>query len=167
MDKKELQNNCFRFTEKLLYNYTEMGYHIENLEFDIKNLQAGKTVAIRAIRYDDIKTSQTYNISRQVENKVIDMVAYVQDLEIEVYKEKRLKKQIDRAINNLKPIRKQIIELRYLEGMDWTTMAQELYHDEKTLRKYKNEAVKSIAVELFGTKVFKEEEPTLFDMIGI
>lgn len=46
-------------------------------------------------------------------------------------------------------------------------MAQELYHDEKTLRKYKNEAVKSIAIELFGTKVFKEEEPNLFDMLII
>ncbi|MCU9808350.1 hypothetical protein LEQ06_09340 [Paraclostridium sp. AKS46] len=91
MTIRELQDNCFRFTEKILYNYAEMGYHIENLEFDIKNLQAGKKVAIRAIRYDDIKTSQTYNISRQVENEVIDMVAYVQDLEIEVYKEKRLK----------------------------------------------------------------------------
>ncbi|MDM8127019.1 sigma factor-like helix-turn-helix DNA-binding protein [Paraclostridium benzoelyticum] len=167
MTIRELQDNCFRFTEKILYNYAEMGYHIENLEFDIKNLQAGKKVAIRAIRYDDIKTSQTYNISRQVESEVIDMVAYVQDLEIEVYKEKRLKKQIDRAINNLKPIRKQIIELRYLEGMDWTTMSQELHYDEKTLRKYKNEAVKSIAVELFGSKVFKEEEPTLFDMLAI
>lgn len=167
MTIRELQDNCFRFTEKILYNYAEMGYHIENLEFDIKNLKAGKKVAIRAIRYDDIKTSQTYNISRQVENEVIDMVAYVQDLEIEVYKEKRLKKQIDRALNNLKPIRKQIIELRYLEGMDWTTMSQELHYDEKTLRKYKNEAVKSIAVELFGSKVFKEEEPTLFDMLAI
>ncbi|MCU9808351.1 hypothetical protein LEQ06_09345 [Paraclostridium sp. AKS46] len=57
--------------------------------------------------------------------------------------------------------------MRYLEGMDWTTMSQELHYDEKTLRKYKNEAVKSIAVELFGSKVFKEEEPTLFDMLAI
>lgn len=167
MKNEKLENSCFKFTEKLLYNYNEMGNHIENLEYDIKNLKAGKKVAIRAIRYDDIRTSQTYNINRQIENEVIDMVAYVQDLEIEVYKEKRLKKQLDKAINNLNTIRKQIIDLRYNEGMGWTEMAQELYHDEKTLRKYKNQAVKSIAVELFGSKVFKEEEPNLFDMITI
>ena len=167
MKSENIEKSCFRFTEKLLYNYSEMGSYIENLEYDIKNLKAGKKVAIRAIRYDDIRTSQTYNISRQIENEVIDMVAYVQDLEIEVYKEKRLKKQLDKAINNLKPIRKQIIEFRYIKEMGWTEMAQELYHDEKTLRKYKNQAIKSIAVELFGSKVFKEEEPNLFDMLAI
>ncbi|CEI72944.1 hypothetical protein [Romboutsia hominis] len=167
MKSENIEKSCFRFTEKLLYNYSEMGSHIENLEYDIKNLKAGKKVAIRAIRYDDIRTSQTYNISRQIENEVIDMVAYVQDLEIEVYKEKRLKKQLDKAINNLNPIRKQIIEFRYIKEMGWTEMALELYHDEKTLRKYKNQAVKSIAVELFGSKVFKEEEPNLFDMLAI
>lgn len=167
MKSENIEKSCFRFTEKLLYNYSEMESHIENLEYDIKNLKAGKKVAIRAIRYDDIRTSQTYTISRQIENEVIDMVAYVQDLEIEVYKEKRLKKQLDKAINNLKPIRKQIIEFRYIKEMGWTEMAQELYHDEKTLRKYKNQAIKSIAVELFGSKVFKEEEPNLFDMLAI
>lgn len=32
MDKKELQNNCFRFTEKILYDYKHMESHIEQLE---------------------------------------------------------------------------------------------------------------------------------------
>jgi RNA polymerase sigma factor (sigma-70 family) len=167
MSNEILEKDCFKFTEKLLYNYKEMQYHINTLEYDIKKLKAGDILSIRAIRYDDIKTSPTNNVSKQTEDKVINIVSYIQDLEIEAYKEKKLKNTLERAINNLEPTRKQTIKLRYFEGMGWTEMAQELYHDEKTLRKYKNQAIKSIAVELFGSKVFKEEEPNLFDMLAI
>lgn len=165
MTKEELEKSCFKFTEKLLYNYSELESYISGLEDDIKEIKAGDILSIRAIRYDDIKTTPTNNVSKQTEDEVINIVSYVQELEIKVYKEKKLKNKLERAINNLEHIRKRIIKLRYFEKMRWIDMAQELNGDEKTLRKYKNQAVKSIAIELFGTKVFKEEEPTLFDMI--
>ena len=167
MKNTELENSCFRFTEKLLYNYKEMESHINNLEDLLNKVKSEDYLTVRAITYDDIKTSPTYKISNTVRDGVIDVVKVVQEIEIDLYHELSIKKKIDKAINNLKPIRKQIIELRYNGEMGWTEMAQELYHDEKTLRKYKNQAVKSIAIELFGSKVFKEEEPTLFDMIVI
>ena len=165
MTKEELEKSCFKFTEKLLYNYSELESYISGLEDDIKEIKAGDILSIRAIRYDDIKTSPTNNVRKQTEDRVINVVSYIQDLEIKVYKEKKLKNKLKRAINNLETRRSQIVKLRYFNKMGWTEMAQELYHDEKTLRKYKNQAIKSIAIELFGTKVFKEEEPTLFDMI--
>lgn len=165
MDKKELQNNCFRFTEKILYDYKHMKSHIEQLESLKKEVKSENHIAMRAITYDDIKVSPTYKISNAVRDGVIDPVKITQDIDIDIYHEKSLIKKINRAIDNLDTIRKNIIEHRYFKKMDWTTMAQELYHDEKTLRKYKNEAVKSIAIELFGSKVFRQEEPTLFDMI--
>ncbi len=167
MTKDKLENSCFKFTEKLLYNYREMESHILTLESLKNDIKSEDYLAIRAITYDSIKVSPTYKISNAVRDGVIDPVKVVQEIEIDIYHEKSLKKKIDKAINNLNHIRKQIIELRYIEGMGWTEMAQKLYHDEKTLRKYKNQAVKSIAVELFGSKVFKEEEPTLFDMLAI
>ena len=167
MDNEELQKSCFRFTEKLLYNYKNMEDHIDMLRYDIKNLKAGKSVAIRAIRYDDIKTCSTNNVSKEIENKVIDIVSYVQDLEIEAYEEEKLKKRIDKAINNLSPIHKQIIQLKYEECLNWKEIEDKVCYAERQLRTKKNEAIRSIAVQLFGTKVFKEEEPTLFDMIDL
>lgn len=167
MKNKELEKDCFRFTEKLLYNYKEMDSHIETKISLLEQIKAEDYIAVRAITYDDIKVSPTYKISNAVRDGVIDLVKVVQEIEIDLYHETSLKKKLDKAINNLKPTRKQIIEKRYIEEMGWTEMAQELYHDEKTLRKYKNQAVKSIAVELFGSKVFKEEEPNLFDMLAI
>lgn len=165
MDKKELQSNCFRFTEKILYDYKHMESHINQLEELRKEIKSENYIAIRAITYDDLKVSPTYNISNAVMDGVIDPVKVVQEIEIDIYHEKSLMKKVNRAINNLDTFRKNVIEYRYIKRMDWTTMAQELHSNEKTLRKYKKQAVKSIAIELFGTKVFKEEEPTLFDMV--
>lgn len=167
MSNEKLEKDCFRFTEKLLYNYKEMDSHIETKECLLKQIKSEDHIAVRAITYDDIKVSPTYKISNAVRDGVIDIVKVVQEIEIDLYHETSLKKKLDKAINNLNHIRKQVIELRYIEEMGWTEMAQELYHDEKTLRKYKNQAIKSIAVELFGSKVFKEEEPNLFDMLII
>lgn len=167
MDKKELQSDCFRFTEKILYEYKHMESHIEQLEKLKKEIKSENYISMRAITYDDVKVSPTYKISNAVIDGVIDPVKVIQEIDIDIYHEKSLIKKVNRAINNLNTIRKDVIKHRYLEKMDWTTMSQELHHDEKTLRKYKKEAVKSIAIELFGSKVFKEEEPNLFDMLII
>lgn len=167
MKNENLEKDCFRFTEKLLYNYKEMQYHINELESDITKIKAGDILSIRAIRYDDIKTSATNNISKQTEDKVINIVSYIQDLEIEAYKEKKLKNKLDKAINNLSPIHRQIIQLRYQEGLEWKYICDKVCYEERQLRTKKNEAVKSIAIALFGSRVYREEEPTLFDMIDL
>ncbi|MBO3444835.1 MULTISPECIES: hypothetical protein [Clostridia] len=162
-----LEDRCFKFTEKILYNYKHMESHIESLKSLKNDITAGDKVALRAITYDNIKVSPTYKISNAVMDGVIDPVKTIQEIDIDIYHENSLKKKIDRAINNLDIIRKEIIKLRYEEKKSWLEMSQDLYYDEKTLRKYKNEAIKSISIELFGSKVFKEEEPTLFDMLVI
>lgn len=167
MSKEITEKTCIDFTIEYLENYKHMESHIEQLEKLKNSIKAGDKVAIRAITYDDVRTSPTYNISRQVENEVINVVKVVQEIEIQIYHEKSLKKKLDKAINNLNHTRKQIVDLRYSKGMGWTEMAQELYYDEKTLRKYKDESVRSIAIELFGSKVFREENPTLFDLLAI
>lgn len=167
MKNEKLENSCFKFTEKLLYNYKKMDEYIGALEHEVANLKAGHKLSIRSIRYDDIKTSSTNNVNKELENKVIDVVGHIQDAEIEAYKEKKLKNKLDKAINNLSPIHKQIIQLKYQEGLEWKYICDKVCYEERQLRTKKNEAVKSIAVALFGSKVFKEEEPTLFDMIDL
>ena len=53
---RNLEKSCFKFTEKLLYNYKEMESHIENLEVLKKEIKAEDTIATRAITYDDHKS---------------------------------------------------------------------------------------------------------------
>lgn len=167
MKSDKLEVKCFKFTEKLLYEYKHMKSHIEQLERLKDSIKSEDNIAIRAITYDDIKVSPTYKISNVVRDGVIDSVKVSQEIDIDLYHEKSLIKKIDKAINNLDPIRKEIIKLRYFDKMKWDTMITKVSGDEKTLRKYKKEAVTSIAIELFGSKVFKEEDPNLFDMLAI
>ena len=52
---EKLENNSFRFTEKLLYEYNHMKSHIEQLERLKNDIKSDDNVAVRAITYDSIK----------------------------------------------------------------------------------------------------------------
>lgn len=164
---KELEKNCFRFTEKLLYDYEQLESHIDTLEYLRDTIKAGDYQAMRAITYDSDKISPTFKINNCEADGVIKVVKVIQEIELEIYSQKALKKQLDRAINNLSPVHRDIIHYRYGEGLPWLEIVDKIPYDEKTLRTKKNQAVRSISIALFGTKVFKEEDKTLFDMLAI
>lgn len=168
MKNEKLQKDCFRFTEKLLYGYKDIEEFIENTEEKLKEMKLEEnTTTVGAINYDSIQVSPTFNIVRTTERRALDKVEEEIELKIELYKNKKLKKEIDKAINNLSYTHKEIIQYRYIEGLQWLEIVEIMNYEERQLRNKKNEAIKSIARKLFGVKVFKEEEPTLFDMIII
>ena len=80
---------------------------------------------------------------------------------------KKIKKEIDRAINNLSQIHKDVISFRYIKRLSWLEISEKMNYEERQLRNKKNEAIKTIAIELFGAKVFKGVNSTLFDMLEI
>ncbi|MBN8046924.1 hypothetical protein J0A94_03720 [Paraclostridium bifermentans] len=168
MDKKELQDNCFRFSEKILYGYKDIEEFIEITEEKLKELKLEEnTTTVGAINYDGIQVSPTFGIMRVTEKKALDKVEKETELKIELYRNKKLKKEIDQVINNLSQIHKDIIKYRYFEELQWLEITEKMNYEERQLRNKKNEAIKSIARKLFGVKAFKEEEPTLFNMITI
>lgn len=165
---KELEKSYFKFTEKILYGYRDIEDFIIDTEEKIKDMdQEDFITTVGAINYDSIQVSQTFNVGRVTENKALDRVEEETELKIELYRNKKLKKEIDRAVNNLSSIHKDVIRFRYFEGLEWTQIVDKMHYEERQLRNKKNEAIKSIARKLFGVKVFREEEPTLFDMLVI
>ena len=80
---------------------------------------------------------------------------------------KRLKKILDTILNNLSPDVKDIIELKYMNKMSWDNIVDRVYCNKKTAMKYRDIAINSIAVGLFGSKIYREGNPTLFDLIEI
>ncbi len=114
-----------------------------------------------------IQVSPTFNIGRMTERKALDRVEEEMELKIELYENKKLKNKIERLVNNLSPTHREVIQYRYLESLEWIEIADIMNYSKRQLINKKNEAIRSIAVELYGVKVFKEEEPTLFDMVDI
>ena len=142
----ELEKNIFKFTEKILYGYKDIEEFISNTEEKIKLMDQ-----------EELTT----------EIKALDRVEEEVELKIELYRNKKLKREIDRVISNLSTTHKELINLRYIECLDWMQIVERMNYEERQLRNKKNEAVKSIARKLFGAKVFREDEPTLFDMLDI
>lgn len=168
MKNEKLENSCFKFTEKLLYGYKDIDEFIENTEEKLKEMKLEEnTTTVGSINYDSIQVSSTFNIARTTERKALDKVEEETELKIELYRNKKLKNEIDKVINNLSQVHKDIIKYRYFEGLQWLEIVEIMNYEERQLRNKKNEAVKSLARKLFGVKVFKEEEPTLFDIIDL
>lgn len=168
MKNENLEKSCFKFTEKLLYGYKDIEEFIENTEEKLKEMKLEEnTATVGAINYDSIQVSPTFSINRMTERKALEKVEEETELKIELYRNKKLKKDIDQVINNLSPIHKDIIKYRYIEGLQWLEIIDIINYEERHLRNKKNEAIMSIARKLFGIKVFQEQDPTLFDMINL
>lgn len=168
MKNEKLEKDCFRFTEKLLYGYKDIEEFIENTEEKLKEMKLEEnTTTVGAITYDSIQVSPTFNIARTTEKKALYKVEEEIELKIELYRNKKLKKEIDQVINNLSYIHKEIIRYRYIEGLQWNEIIDIMNYEERQLRNKKKEAIRSIAIKLFGVKLFEEEERTLFNLMQI
>ena len=161
----DLEKDCIKFTERLLKGYRELKLHLEVLKKLKETLKCDYTT--QAITYDKVKVSPTNKISKEVEEEVIRTLIRIEELEKDIKQESGLITKIDRAINNLSSIHKEIIENKYIESLSWDEIIEKTNYSERSLRDKKNEAVKSIAIALFGLKVFRDTEKNLFDLIKI
>lgn len=160
----DLEKDCIEFTIDLLKGYRELCLHLDELRSLKDTLKCDYTA--KAITYDMEKVSPTYKISKEVEEEVVRTLTKIEVLKKEIEEESSLITKIDRAINNLSPIHKEIIEYKYIDGLSWDEIIDKTSYSERALKYKRSEAVKSIAITLFGSKVFKEDEPSLFDLIN-
>lgn len=152
------------FTEETLRQHKQMKLYLktlakrkDNLEKEISNL--------RAVTYDGVSV-QTSNTSSPVEDEVIKRYERMLDVVSETDKTEALVKKVDTAIANLDDIHRKVLTMYVVEGMDWISIEDKLPYSERQLRKKKDEAVKSVAIALFGATVLKEKDvDTLFDLL--
>jgi len=164
----DLEKECIQFTEDILKGYRELRLHLEKLKRIKESLKCEYTT--QGISYDSEKVSPTNKISKEVENEVIKTIANIEELEKEIQEESSLIREIDIAINNLSPIHREIIQYKYIEKLSWNEIIEKTKnttYSERSLKYKRSEAVKSIAITLFGSKVFKEDEPCLLDLMRL
>jgi len=160
----DLEKDCIEFTVELLKGYRELSLHLDELKRLKDTLKCDYTA--KAITYDKEKISPTYKISKEVEEEVIRTLSKIEELEKEIEEESSLITKIERAINNLSPIHKEVIDYKYIDCLSWDEIIDKTSYSERSLKYKRSEAVKSIAITLFGSKVFKEDESNLFDLIN-
>ena len=65
-----------------------------------------------------------------------------------------MSKKGSRLINNFSAIQNEMIEYKCIEDLSWNQIIDKTRYSERSLKYKRSEAVKSIAITLFGRKVF-------------
>lgn len=155
----------FNATKKQLSNYKQLGTNIIKLKNEIQMLKDNSVGDLmKGISYDGIKTGKTNKTGNMIEDAIVNVSEIIIEKEIELYEAEIIKSTIDMAIRNLKPIHRQVIELRYIEGLMWLEMVDIVHLEERQLNIRASQAISSISIALFGKKAMIEQEP-LFEML--
>ena len=152
------------FTEEMLKQHKQMKVFLKNVEKRREALK-NEIVELKGVSYDGVSV-QSNNISNPTEELVIDRYERMLELISEKDKTETIVKTLDTAIANLDDIHRKVLVMYVMDGKDWLSIEDELKYSERQLRKKKDEAVKSVAVALFGATTLKEkDEDTLFDLL--
>lgn len=152
------------FTEEMLKQHKQMKVFLKNVEKRREALK-NEIAELKGVSYDGVSV-QSNNISNPTEELVIDRYERMLELISEKDKTENIVKTLDTAIANLDDIHRKVLVMYIIDGKDWLSIEDELKYSERQLRKKKDEAVKSVAVALFGATTLKEkDEDTLFDLL--
>lgn len=152
------------FTEEMLKQHKQMKVFLKNVE-KRREVLKNEIAELKGVSYDRVSV-QSNNISNPTEELVIDRYERMLELISEKDKTETIVKTLDTAIANLDDIHRKVLVMYIIDGKDWLSIEDELKYSERQLRKKKDEAVKSVAVALFGATTLKEnDEDTLFDLL--
>ncbi len=148
-------------TEWTLYNFKRLKESIEDLQLEIEEIKID-TDGVRSIRYDREKTSPTYKITSSTEDEVIRKIERIERLEKQIAKNKIKIQKIDRALNSLDEVEREIIEGKYLEGMQWWEIAESVKYSARWCNEKRKRAIEKIAAKLFPEEL--ENESNLMEI---
>lgn len=137
--------DCFKNTERRLYDYPVLKENIIKYNLDIVDLKKEKY------------TERSRDILRMYSggNKLSkDDIQYVKILQVEAKKEKDGDDiaEIEAALNSVKDDEyHMVIEYKYFDRLKDTQIAELIACDESTVRRNKNRLVHRIAVKLYGS----------------
>lgn len=107
----------YRKTDGVLFNYKTIKVEINNLKLDIEELKA-ECDGIKAVGYEE-KTGQTNAFNSSVENEVLKKEKLINKLQREKESKERLISKINTALESLEEEERRVIELRCFDKMGW------------------------------------------------
>lgn len=135
--------NLYKKTDGVLFNYKSIKAEIFNLQLDIEELQE-EIEGVRAISYDE-KSSPTHKFNSSVENEVIRKEKEMNKLFREKRSKERLIRKIDNALNSLDIEEQEIIKLRCFERESWNKVGMTINKDADYCGKIKRTAVNKLS----------------------
>lgn len=144
-------NNNYKRAEAILYNYKRTQAEIKNLKIDLEN--AYDYDYELSINRNAIKPgSPTYKINSHVENEALNRVNQCEkrnrNLKQKIRRLETQNKKIDNALEVLNEEQRNIIVMRYFEGMPIADISQRLHIHPVTLNRKRKEIINNYIIDL-------------------
>lgn len=141
----------YKKTEYLLYNYKMLLISIENIKQDIELLK--QECGVGSIDTEKDNVSKTYKFSSVVEDTALSKMEQIEYLEMRVRKMEGQIERIDRTLEGLTDEERAILVEKYIEGKQWWQVANKVRYGERYCRTIRTEAIKKMALGIFGERI--------------
>lgn len=109
-------------TEWLLRNYKIFRSLVESMEDEVRQLEGYGIIredGVKAIRYDILAMGSSNKVSSPSENAALKNLRRIEYLKCQINMAKTNLNSIDRVIDSLGSIEKEILKSRYIENLSW------------------------------------------------
>ncbi|WML35362.1 siderophore-interacting protein [Clostridium sp. OS1-26] len=149
MIDKENEQDLYKKTDGVLFNYKTIKAEISNIELDIEELKE-QIDGVSGITYEE-RTGSTNKFNSTVENEILKKEKEINRLLKEKRSKERLINKIDNAINALEEDEKEIIKLRCFEKKSWAIVGMIIKIDGDYCGRIKRKAINKLS-ELIWTR---------------
>lgn len=155
-----MQEMNYRQIEGFLYNYKIIKASIENNKLKLKNLEIEyeSDDGLNAISYKDTN-SKTNKITRVTENIALSNIEKKEkvrrELERKISLETNKIKMIDNALDALPEVERTIIEMFYIENLEWYKVAGNVCYSEGWCKEKRKESINRILYTMNGKHLNK------------
>lgn len=151
MDKKD---KYYKEIEYKLYNYNMFKIGIENLKKEIEYLESDEVRSLNAITYDEERTGKTNKISNVIESTMLSISEKILFKEMNIKRLENKIQAIDRALEVLTDIEREVIKLRYIEGKQWYIVAYNVNYNERWCKELRKRAIDKLIIGIYGEEHF-------------
>ena len=139
----------YRKTEKTLYSYPSICVSIKNMEQELAEIGAAHQITLTAVDYAKVMVDSCGGAGF-VEGYVLEFEREREDLIKRIEKAKSIMQKIDRSLGVLPDKERQVIEMRYFEGLSWDEVATKTAYTDRHCRRLKRLAIDKILIAMYG-----------------
>lgn len=143
-----------KVTEELLKDYKNFKLAIITMKEQLELIDE-EMISLPAISYSE-KVQMSIN-GNPTEDDALELVELKKDLKKKIKETEVFIKSIERGLNNLDSIHRDIIEIVVIDKKSWAYACDKLKYGETQLREKKKEAIKAISYSIFGFGIDYEE----------
>lgn len=151
----EIKRKYYKETEYLLYSYKMFKISIENMRNEIEFLE-NEEDGMTGINYDGISTSPTHKFSSITEDAALSKSEKIDYLEHSIRRIESTLEGIDRALEGLSDIERNVIVERYIEGLQWWQVGYKVKYSERHCKRIRTDAINKLAIGLNGDKAIEK-----------